>query len=111
MFWKNQFFTADFTPFAAFLSSIETGYVFEGENASLLAGELENRDPHPATKVKWEASERESSFNTVGMSVVYNGHNNEFLPTNGKYTHVMVLQINEAEVPDNKIYLHYDLLT
>lgn len=110
MFWKNHFFTADFSDVASFLSEKEAGYEFQDQDAEILAAELQNHDPREKTKHQWAANTpQRGSYNVTGTVVSYNGANSEYMPTNSKYTHVMVLRILEAESPDDRLFLHYNV--
>lgn len=111
--WKNYFFTADFTDCAEFLSDKEVGFVFEGEEADVLATFFQEHDPRLKNKGCWCSHDPEKDFSVVGGKVTYNGKNDSLMPTNSKYTHVMALDFSETpcKEPCGKVYLHYNLET
>ena len=110
MKWKNYFFTVDFSNASDFLKSKPVGFVFDGEAAETLAIIFQEHDPRNANSDAWRASNGDCDFNTVGAEVTYNGKNGRDFRTNGKYSHVMVLNFNEGEhCPHGKLYLQYNL--
>lgn len=111
MLWKNYFFTSDFSDVSDYLSNIATGFMFANEDAEVLAGFLQDHDPHEKNKGRWCARRPEQDFSTDGAKVTYNGPNTEFMPTNSKFTHVMTIDFShtECDEPSGKVHLHYNL--
>lgn len=107
--WKNYFFSVDFTPVHQYLSNIPLGTLEADNTATELANTLQTLDKKEG-KLQWVGSGIGKSWNLVGAEVVYNGPNNNSLPTNSKYGQVLVLQFPQgSEAPVGRVYLQYNL--
>lgn len=109
--WKNYFFTADFSDVADYLKERKEGFTFGGEDAEVLAGFFQDHDPRESKRQKWCANNPQKDFSVDGAVVTYNGENNPMMPTNAKFSHVMVLDFSKTtcEQPCGKVYLHYNV--
>lgn len=110
MLWKNYFFTADFSDNAEFFKRFEKGNVLDESDASAMAGVFQDHDPHASKKHLWNTNPTHD-YSLLGAVVVYNGPNNDLMPTNAKYTHVLTLDFKDTECaqPDGRVHLHYNL--
>lgn len=109
MIWKNYFFTVDFTADAEFFKRFNAGDVLTGQDAELMAGVFQNNDPHPSKRDLWNVNP-EHDYSLLNAEVVFHGKNNDLMPTNAKFTHVLILDFTETECeqPDGRVYLQYN---
>lgn len=109
MLWKNYFFTVDFSQHKTFLERFDDGDILEGQDAEHMAGVFQDGDPHPALRDRWNAHP-EHDHSLLGVKVMYHGPNSDWLTTNAKFTHVMVLDFEETkcEQPNGRVYLQYN---
>lgn len=108
--WKNYFFSTDFSDVAGFLKDKEPGYIFTGEEASLLAAIFQEHDPRKSKRELWQNAGDHRDYSVRGAEVIYNGVNHRDKPTNAKFTHVMTLLFpEEQEAPKGRIHVQYNL--
>lgn len=107
--WVNYFFSTDFTEAAESLRSIETDTVLEADTALGMAALLQEVDRGEGQK-HWVGEGSVREWNLKGAHVCYNGPNDPSLPTNSKYSHVlMILFPDTSQKPVGKLCLQYNL--
>lgn len=110
MLWKNYFFTVDFSDCASVLTPLTAGTVIDETVGLELATVFQEHDPHASKKELWNVHP-EHEYSVLGATVAYNGPNDDMMPTNAKYTHVVVLDFRDTEKgkAGGRVYLHYNL--
>jgi len=107
--WVNYFFSTDFTVAAESLRSIETDTILKEDTAVGMAALLQEIDKGEG-RALWVGEGANLEWNLSGAHVCYNGLNNPSLPTNSKYSHVlMILFPEQSQGPVGKLCLQYNL--
>jgi len=109
IFWLNYLFFVDMSDEADTLEHVPVG-VLTADNATLLAAVLSTHDTGEG-RALWTDKEA-SAWSLAGAEVVYNGANNTSLPSNGRFSNVLILRFPEASTaPVGEIVLNYNLST
>jgi hypothetical protein len=108
--WINYFFGTDFTPVAEALKSIQVDTVLKDDTALGMVALLQEIDKGEG-KDSWVTDDVSVQWNLTNVHVCYNGVNTPDLPTNSKYSHVLMLMFPEGSVaPTGKVCLQYNLM-
>jgi len=110
MLWKNYFFTVDFSGRSDLLATLTAGTVVDEAIGLDLAAAFRDLDPHGSKQELWNVHPQHD-HSVLGATVVYNGPNDDMLPTNARYTHVLTLDFRDTEdgKAGGRVYLHYNL--
>lgn len=107
MNWANYFFGTDFTGVSEFLLAVPEGEISKEDGVGLAAF-MSERDTQEG-KSQWCYADPVTAFNLKHATVIYNGTNDNHLPTNALYQNVLILEFApECESPAGRIYLQYN---
>jgi len=102
--WPNYLLRADFTEMGELLAGIQLGQC-DIRNMQLLSSVLANYGPEE-DRSKWNAQADLREYSTFGVEVVYNGLNNQSLPTFSIFKYALCVKFPEGSVaPCGRLYL------
>jgi hypothetical protein len=107
--WMNYFFSVDFSDVADVLQRFEENQTITGNDAELMSVVFNDHDDKLQAD-RWVCDHyRQVDYNTHGLVVLYNGENRRSMPTNARFSHVLVLDFGDRDtVPSGRLMIHYN---